>query len=61
MKKNLIKFLIFILLIGGLFVVTGCNDGANQFDDPDNPFEDPEDPQIIYALTCYTTTDDSVV
>lgn len=45
MKKNLIKFLIFILLIGGLFVVTGCNDGANQFDDPDNPFEDPEDPQ----------------
>ena len=54
MKKNVVKFLILILLFGGLFMVTGCNDGANQFDDPDDPTvnpgdpvnpEDPEDPE----------------
>lgn len=44
MKKNVIKFFILILLFGGLFLVTGCNDGANQFDDPDDPTENPSEP-----------------
>ena len=44
MKKNVIKFLLFILLIGGLFLVTSCNNGANQFDDPDDPTDNPDNP-----------------
>lgn len=45
MKKNVTKFFILILLFGGLFLVTGCNDGANQFDDPeDPPVVDPSNP-----------------
>lgn len=65
MKKNIIKFLLLILLIGGLFFVTGCNDGANQFDDdepgnenppidqPDKPVDpdepDQDDPENYYS------------
>ena len=45
MKKNVVKFLILILLFGGLFMVTGCNDGANQFDDPEEPTVNPGDPE----------------
>ena len=44
MKKNVIKFLILILLFGGVYLVTGCNDGANQFDYPDDPTENPSEP-----------------
>ena len=45
MKKNVTKFFILILLFGGLFLVTGCNDGANQFEDPeDSPVVDPSNP-----------------